>query len=89
MLRAVELTAPSQWACFLMYGEQGDLSEAELDAILTWLEREGMYKLDDRLSHRYPVSCEEAGFMRWHDASREAPYASDCETYVFLLVEGE
>ncbi len=82
------LTAPSSWASYLINGDGSGLDEGELDAILAWLERIGQYRLDDRKAHRYPVSCEDAGFVHWHDAWLEAQYAADCQTYAFLPVEG-
>lgn len=83
------LTAPAHWACYLINGEQGDLSEAELDSIITWLEREGMYDSVNQSGPIYPVSCESVGFCKWHDALQESPFATNCEEYTFLKETGQ
>jgi hypothetical protein len=31
------------------------------------------------------VSCDDAGFMRWHDAAQFGVLASDCRTYTALI----
>ncbi|MCW2317091.1 hypothetical protein M2322_002645 [Rhodoblastus acidophilus] len=75
MLRPYRLTAPSHWAAYLINGDDSNLDPQEKHAVNSWLAQEGL---------GYPVSCEDAGFIRRHDASNFA-LASDCQEYVFLV----
>jgi hypothetical protein len=68
--------APSHWAGYLINRDRGELSVNDLYAADSWIVREGGGR---------PVSCEDAGFMRMHDAYREFPFATDCQEYVFLV----
>ncbi len=74
-MTALELTAPSAWACYLFYGDASNLGDEEEAAIEAWLTRNGLDA---------PVSCEDAGFMWHHDAFTECQLGADCQTYVFL-----
>jgi hypothetical protein len=69
------LTAPSHWATFLFYGDETGLEEGEAETITNWLAFQGVGS---------PVSCEDADFMKYHDACRIA-LASDCQEYTFLI----
>ena len=69
------LTAPSHWATYLFYGDDSGLDDNEAAKIDAWLACEGVNS---------PVSCDDAGFIRYHDASRFA-LASDCQEYTFLI----
>lgn len=73
-----KLTAPSSWAPYLINGDDSGLEPADVAASDSWIEREGL---------GLPVSCDDAGFIWRHDASREA-LASDCQEYVFLVPAG-
>jgi hypothetical protein len=78
-LTAVEATAPSYWASYLINGDCSGMEDHEVKACDAWIKRMGMGS---------PVSCEDAGcFMRWHDAAIECPFAADCQTYTFLVEE--
>jgi hypothetical protein len=68
-------TAPSYWACYFINDDSGDMSDEEIaqaDAFAAWLGGN-------------IVSCEETGFMTWHDARQFGALASDCETYTALI----
>lgn len=76
-MQTVTGTAPSYWACYFMYGDSGDMEPDEIaaaDAFAAWLGGD-------------IVSCEDAGFMRWHDAAQWFPYASDCQEYTAIVME--
>lgn len=75
-LEVIEATAPSHWASYLINGDSSGLEDDDIAQCDAWIEREGMGT---------PVSCEDAGFIRWHDANKECPFAADCQTYVFLV----
>ncbi len=74
-LRAVEYTAPSCWASYLINGDSSGISDDDVSQCDAWV---------DSIGHGSPVSCEEAGFMHHHDARQFCPLAADCETYTFL-----
>ena len=74
-MTTIELTAPSHWATYLVYGETDGLEDQDIEACDAWLEAEGVKS--------HAVDCVDAGFMRYHDAHRFA-LASDCQTYAFL-----
>jgi len=86
-MNAITLTAPAHWAPYLINGDQSDMSESEIDSIITFLEREGMYNTETQSGPIYPVSSQDVGFLRWHDAFKESPYASNCEEYTFLITK--
>ena len=68
-------TAPSAWASYFINGDASGLEDeeqAQADAFLA------------RLGWGAPVGCEDAGFMRRHDAFPECPLAADCQEYAFL-----
>ena len=69
-------TAPSYWAAYLINDDPSGLECSDISACDAWLKREGFGR---------PVGCEDAGFMRCHDAANEMPLASDCQTYSFLI----
>lgn len=69
-------TAPSHWASYLINGDATGLEPDDIEACDAWLKFDAMGS---------PVSCEDAGFMRWHDANRFA-LACDCQTYTFLVL---
>lgn len=75
-LDILTITAPSAWATYLINGDDSGLEEDEIRACDAFIARQGVGS---------PVSCEEAGFVTWHDARQECPYAADCQDYVFLL----
>jgi hypothetical protein len=77
-LNTIELIAPSHWATVFFYGDTSGLEDNEEQAIDAFLEREGV---------GHCLNCEDYGFVTWHDARREFPYASDCQTYTFELLE--
>jgi len=73
-MKARYLTAPSYWASYLINGDASGIEPEEKVACDMWLESEGL---------GFPVSCEDAGFLKNHDASRFA-LPADCQTYLFL-----
>lgn len=73
-MRTETYTAPSHWAPYLINGDASGLDEGERQAADDWIEAMGC---------GVPVSCEDAGFCRFHDALEESPYASDCQRYTF------
>lgn len=70
-----KFTAPSAWASYLFNGDSSGLEDSDIRACDRWI---------DRLNLGDPVDCEEAGFLRYHDASYEMNLAADCQTYTFL-----
>lgn len=77
-MNTVELTAPSSWACYLINADCSGMEDDEISACDAWLKAEGVHRFNC-------VDCKDAGFMRWHDASRHYPFAADCSTYAFLV----
>ena len=74
-LETVTGTAPSHWACYFINGDSDSMSEEEeraADQFAAWLGG-------------IPCDCEEAGFIRYHDASQFWPFAADCQTYTALI----
>lgn len=78
-LEVITATAPSAWASYLINGDNSGIT------------REEQHRANQFVRHvcggEYfpPVSCEDAGFVRMHDAYAVYPLASDCQTYTFLL----
>jgi hypothetical protein len=71
----VTCTAPGAWASHLINGDASGISDEDKAQCNAWLEHLGLGA---------PVSCEDAGFITWHDARAFCPYAADCQTYTFL-----
>ena len=76
MLEPITLTAPSSWASFLINGDDSGILNEDRSAVIDWVERQGL---------GWPVSCDDFGWSRWHDAWEEFPYFTDCQTYTFLV----
>jgi hypothetical protein len=76
MLRSVTLTAPSNWASYLINGDASGLPVDERAACDAWLAHRGL---------SFPVSCDDAGFVHTHDAYMFAPFGADCQSYTFLI----
>lgn len=73
-----DYVAPSQWASYLINGDDSGMESDDMERCTAWLKR---------LGHGMPVTCEDEGFCRNHDAWPESPYASDCQNYTFLIPE--
>lgn len=74
-LETVTGTAPSYWASYFINGDSSGMEDEEIrqaDAFADWLGG-------------YIVSCEDAGFMRYHDAQPFGTLAADCQTYTALI----
>lgn len=75
-LEPVTATAPSHWASYFINGDASGMAAAEriqADAFAEWLGGS-------------IVTCEDAGFMRSHDAMRVCgALASDCQIYTALI----
>jgi hypothetical protein len=70
--------APSHWASYLVNGDASDLTTTDrfnADRFARWLGGS-------------IVSCEDAGFMKHHDASQFRVGASDCQEYVAIVESG-
>lgn len=76
-MKTIELTAPSVWASYLFYDDAFALSEGEDHTIDAWRIEHGAWQA---------IACEDAGFMRWHDAAGYA-LAADCQKYTFTVRE--
>lgn len=76
----VKLTAPSAWASYLINNDASGMDDSDKAQCDAWLMREGLAA---------PVDCEPAGFCWHHDASEECQLGADCETYTFLIRDGE
>jgi hypothetical protein len=74
-IHTIELTAPSSWASYLINGDSSGMDIEDKKACDAWLAYENL---------SFPVSCDDAGFIKNHDAQRFA-LASDCQTYSFLF----
>jgi hypothetical protein len=74
------LTAPSAWASYLINGDDSGLEEGEKACADAWIATEGL---------GMPVSCDNAGFRHWFDASPHYGYSCDCQTYTFLVDSGD
>ena len=69
------LTAPSTWASYLISGDDSGIDPEERVDCDAWLTAEGLGT---------PVSCEDAGFVHYHDAHSYVGPA-DCQAYVFIV----
>lgn len=84
-MKTIELTAPSHWAPALINDDPSGLEPDEVMAVDAFVER----VMREHGVYGSPIDCEEAGFVTYHDARMECPYAADCEVYVFQAIEGE
>jgi hypothetical protein len=75
MFTVETFTAPTYWASLFFNGDSSGMESEEIQAAEEFLKRIG---LGD------PVDCEEAGFMRYHNACHVYPLAADCSNYMFL-----
>ena len=74
-LEPITATAPSHWAPYLVNGDDSGMESyeaREADAFAAWLGGS-------------IVSCEDAGFLRHHDAQQFGTLAADCQTYTALI----
>jgi hypothetical protein len=78
-MKDIVLTAPSNWASYLINDDASGMDDNEIAACDAWLKAEF-----SRQSH-YCVDCVEAGFMRYHDAASFYPLAADCAEYTFIV----
>jgi hypothetical protein len=80
MINQFKETLPTHWACALAYGDFSGLEEEDVAQIEAWQ--------DDHIGWNL-VSCDEDnGFCRSHDASRFGVLACDCQTFIFIHVDG-
>jgi hypothetical protein len=77
-MRTLTLTAPSHWASYLINIDSSGLDDDEVRVIHRWLDANDV---------SFPVSCDDAGFRWFHDASRFFSKGADCQTYTFVEVE--
>lgn len=75
-MKTTTLIAPSAWASAIINGDYSGLERNEIAALNTFLAREGVSFADC-------LTCEDAGFVRLHDAYREVPFPADCQAYTF------
>lgn len=75
-MNVIKLTAPSAWASYLINGDDSGIDANDKREADEWIAGEAMGP---------PVSCEDIGFMSYHDASWVCHYAADCQTYTFLV----
>ena len=69
-------TAPSAWASYLINGDASSLDEQDIVDCDHWMALEKL---------GIPVSCEDAGFMKYHDAFHVIKVSADCQEYTFLI----
>jgi hypothetical protein len=74
-LETVTGTAPSDWASYLINGDDSGLDVSEKALADRFVEFLG----------DFPVSCADAGFMWRHDASRFGVLGADCQEYTALI----
>lgn len=75
-MEAITLTAPSYWASYLINGDSSGMEDQEIAACDAWIAG---------LDCGAPVDCEDAGFIKYHDAHHVMPLAADCQRYTFFL----
>lgn len=68
-------TAPSAWASYLINGDASGIDDSERLAADAWVKSLGFGP---------PVTCEDAGFVTYHDAREFLPQAADCQRYGFM-----
>jgi hypothetical protein len=74
-MKVHKFTAPSEWASYLINGDNSGIDmqeEAAADAWIAWV------------GYGEPVDCEDAGFKWRHDAIEFCSFGADCQTYSFL-----
>ncbi len=74
-LETISGTAPSHWACYFLNGDSDGMEAEDIaaaDLFAAWLGGN-------------IVSCEDAGFLWYHDARQFCPLGSDCQTYTALI----
>lgn len=83
-IECVEFTAPSEWASYLINGDASGLDDDE-QALADSFVR---YAVEECGASGWPVNCEDAGFIFYHDARTwtGCDYAADCQTYTFHRV---
>ena len=74
-VNAHQFTAPAYWASYLINGDDSGIDYEAKKQADAFIKRIGMGS---------PVSCEEAGIIRHHDAFWECPMMAECQTYTFL-----
>ena len=77
-LEAITRTAPSHWASYLINSDASGMSDGEIEACDAWIECEELPQ---------PCDCEDAGFIKYHDAYPYVGLAADCQRYTFLVVQ--
>jgi len=79
-MKIIKATAPSAWATYLINGDDSGISAQDKAAADAFVSRE--------FEGYSPASCEDAGFIKFHDARAECPLAADCQTYTALVPHG-
>jgi hypothetical protein len=79
-MQTVTLCLPSFWAPYLFYGDASNITEGERMRIYNFLK-----KVD--LDFTVPLSAEDYGFTKWHDAIDFGVLPADCSEYVFPINE--
>jgi len=74
-LETITGTAPSYWASYFINGDSSGMEAEEIaqaDRFAKWLGGS-------------IVGCEDAGFMRYHNAEPFGTLAADCQIYTALI----
>lgn len=79
-MQTMTLIGPSHWASYLINGDVTGLEPEDVAKCDAWLMREGVGAC---------LTCDDAGFCWHHDADRELPLGTDCQTYTFAMDDGE
>jgi hypothetical protein len=75
-LKPITATAPDAWASYLINGDASGITDEDQVQCDAWIAALGLGG---------PVTCEDAGFIRYHDAYAHCPLAADCQRYTFLV----
>jgi hypothetical protein len=79
-MQTVTLRLPSAWSSYLFYGDVANLTKGELMKIYNFLK-----EMD--LDFTVPLSTEDYGFAKWHDATNFGVLPADCSEYTFPINE--
>jgi hypothetical protein len=69
-------TAPSAWSPYLMNGDASGLDDVDRQWCDQWIKSVGL---------GLPITSENAGFCKRHDAFAYYPLAAECRRYTFMV----
>lgn len=80
MIKTETYILPQHWANWLINGDGDGLEPEDSHAMFDWA-----HKMIKRCGKCWCLGTtdDDPGFLRWHDAADEFPYASTCLEFVF------